>query len=240
MSPASVPEMSWAERAAERSPVVQRSRSRGVEQAKSIVEAARRLIAVKGPSFTTQELVKEAGIALQTFYRYFQGKDQLILAVIEDIIDESCVQYREGAGKIADPVERLRYYVASTVAGVGRSGGAGRGPSFITAEHWRLQTLYPKEVSRATRPFTDLVLGEITEATATGQLHPADPEYAAWLMTQLVMAVYHHYDSAGLDEPVELIAERLWAFCLAALGGQRGQGTRPPGRGTARSRRSVK
>jgi AcrR family transcriptional regulator len=69
---------------------VQRSRTRGVEQARSIVQAARRLIEVKGPAFTTHELVREAGIALQTFYRYFPGKDHLLLAVIEDIIDESC------------------------------------------------------------------------------------------------------------------------------------------------------
>ena len=62
--PATVDRVTWAERAAERSPVVQRSRDRGVEQAKSIVAAARRLVESKGPSFTTQELIKEAGIAL--------------------------------------------------------------------------------------------------------------------------------------------------------------------------------
>ena len=78
-SPATVARVTWAERAAERSPVVQRSRDRGVEQAKSIVAAARRLMESKGPSFTTQELIKEAGIALQTFYRYFPGKDYLLL-----------------------------------------------------------------------------------------------------------------------------------------------------------------
>ena len=90
MSEATVPGMSWAERAADRSPVVQRSRRRAAQQVQAIVQAARRLIALKGPSFTTQ----------------------------------------------------------------------------------------------------------------------------------LVMAVYHHYDCAGLDEPRELIAERLCGLCLAALGGQ--------------------
>jgi AcrR family transcriptional regulator len=225
--------MSWAERAADRSPVVQRSRSRGVQQAKAIVEAARRLIAVKGPSFTTQELVREAGIALQTFYRYFPGKDHLLLAVIEDIIDESCDQYRKAAGKLADPVERLRFYIASTMEGLSGSGG---GPSFITAEHWRLQTLYPAEISRATRPFTDLVLAEITDATDAGELHPANPEYSAWLITQLTMAVFHHYDSAGLNQPADVVANQLWAFCLGALGGSAptpGSGSAPtPGSGS--------
>jgi AcrR family transcriptional regulator len=205
-----------------------------VEQATAIVQAARHLIEVKGPSFTTQELIKEAGIALQTFYRYFAGKDQLLLAVIEDIIEEGCRRYREAAREIDDPVERLRAHLTATVSGLeaGR-----RGPSFITAEHWRLQTLYPDEVSRATQPFTDLLLEEIQAAVDAGQLHPADPEYSAWLMTQLAMSVFHHYDCAGLDEPAARIADRMWAFCLAALGGQ--EASRAPS-GTAGGRRGVR
>jgi AcrR family transcriptional regulator len=196
------------------------------------VEAARRLIAVKGPSFTTQELVREAGIALQTFYRYFPGKDHLLLAVIEDIIDESCQEYKKSAAKLRDPVERLRFYITSTVGGLASSG---RGPQFITVEHWRLQALYPEEVSRATQPFTNLILTEIEAATAEGRLHPSDPEYSAWLVTQLTMAVFHHYDSAGLSEPVDVIADRLWSFCLGALGGS--ALAKPVGRvGTRRGR----
>ena len=223
--------MTWAERAADRSPVVQRSRTRGVDQAKAIVRAARNLIETKGPSFTTQELVKEAKIALQTFYRYFPGKDQLLLAVIEDIIDENCQTYRKRASKLDDPVARLRLYITSTVDNLK---GPHNGPSFITAEHFRLQTLYPTEVSRATQPFTDLLLVEIHEAVAAGRLSPGDPDYSAWLMTQLAMAVFHHYDCAGLDEPAERIAERLWNFCLAALNGG---APAPPGRALSKSPR---
>ncbi len=194
-----------------------------MEQARTIVEAAQRLIAAKGPSFTTQELIKEAGIALQTFYRYFPSKDHLILAVIENIIDENCKEYKKRASKLTDPMDRLRLYVTATVSGLE---GIGKGPSFITAEHWRLQTIYPAEVSAATRPFTDLLLEEIRDAKGAGELETADPEYSAWLITQLVMAVFHHYDCAGLDEPSEQIGDRLWNFCLAALGGQSSGGGR--------------
>jgi AcrR family transcriptional regulator len=215
--PTDAERVTWAERAADRSPVVQRSRDRSLEQARSIVAAARRLIETKGPNFTTQELIKEAGIALQTFYRYFPGKDQLLLAVIEDIIDENCAMFREQARKLSDPVERLRYYVAATVHALETPG---KGPSFMTSEHFRLQTLYPADVSRATQPYTDLLVEEIRDAVAEDRVHPHDPDYAAWLITQLSMAVFHHYDCAGLDEPVDQIAERLWEFCYAALNGR--------------------
>jgi AcrR family transcriptional regulator len=206
----------WAERVAERSPVVRRSKDRGVEQATSIVAAARRLIETKGASFTTNELIKEAGIALQTFYRYFPGKDSLMLAVIENIIDENCAVFREEARKLPGPMERLHFYIDATVRALD---APGRGPSFMTSEHFRLQTLYPAEVSRATQHYTDLLVEEIRDATAAGRVHPRDPEYSAWLITQLTMAVFHHYDCAGLDEPTDQIAERLWEFCLGALHG---------------------
>ena len=81
MTAAPSPSASWAERVADRSEAVQRSRARQIEQAQAIVAAARRLIAERGDQFTTQELVKEARVSLQTFYRIFGGKDQLLLAV---------------------------------------------------------------------------------------------------------------------------------------------------------------
>jgi AcrR family transcriptional regulator len=195
---------------------VQRSKDRSIEQARLIVDAARRLVETMGPSFTTQDLIKEAGIALQTFYRYFSSKDYLLLAVIEDVIDENCHAFREQAAKLSGPVERLQFYVTATVQGLGASGS---GPSFITSEHFRLQTLYPDEVSQATQPYTDLLMKEIHDAVAAGHLQTKNPEYSAWLLTQLTMAVFHHYDCAGLDEPTDQIADKVWGFCLAAVGG---------------------
>jgi hypothetical protein len=136
--------------------------------------------------------------------------------VIEDVIDESCAVFQVHASLLSDPVERLRYYVSATVEGLA---AAGNGPSFITSEHFRLQTLYPAEVSQATQHFTDLLVDEIHDAMAAGLVHPQNPEYSAWLITQLTMAVFHHYDCAGLDEPTDQIAQRLWDFCFAALNG---------------------
>jgi AcrR family transcriptional regulator len=208
--------VTWADRVADRSPVVQRSKDRSFEQARVIVDAARRLVETKGPSFTTQDLIKEAGIALQTFYRYFSSKDYLLLAVIEDVIDENCHAFREQAAKLPGPVERLQFYVTATVKGLGASRS---GPSFITSEHFRLQTLYPAEVSQATQPYTDLLVEEISAAVTAGHLQTKNPEYSAWLITQLTMAVFHHYDCAGLDEPTDQIAHKLWEFCWSAIDG---------------------
>jgi AcrR family transcriptional regulator len=208
----------WAERAADRSPVVQRSRARQIEQAKVIVDAARRLIVERGGRFTTQELVKEAGVALQTFYRLFAGKDQLLLAVFEDLIAESCMHYEEAARELPDPVARLQFYVTEALRSVG-DGSLDIAPRFVTAEHWRLYQLFPEEMSRATQPFADLVATQLELAVVDGTLAPADPQRTAWFVTKLVMAVFHHYAFADLPDDSTAIRDELWEFCLAAVGG---------------------
>jgi TetR/AcrR family transcriptional regulator len=211
-------EASWAERVADRSESVQRSRARQIEQAEAIVAAARRLVTERGDQFTTQELVKEAGVALQTFYRIFGGKDQLLLAVFEDLIAESCADYERAAEALPDPIARLHFYVSVTVGSVNEA-SYGIGPRFVTAEHWRLHQLFPEEMARATQHFTDLVARQLVLADRQGLLAVADPERDAWYVTKLVMAVFHHYAYADAPVDAQTIGEELWEFCLRALGG---------------------
>jgi TetR/AcrR family transcriptional regulator len=224
MLTATVPEMSWAERAADRSPSVQRSRSKSIQQAEQIVVAARRLIEKQGGQFTTQELVKEAGVAIQTFYRCFGGKDQLMLAVLEDLMTESAQVYDEAARSLPDPVARLRLYLERVLGALERVSAPGA--RVVAAEHWRLYQLYPDEVSQAIQPFVDLVHREVEAAAAQGLLAPTDPPRDAWLLTRLLMGVYHHYAFAEIDD-MDAVIEHTWAFCLGALGGHvvKGEGT---------------
>ena len=215
-APAEIPS-TWEERAADRSPMVQRSRTASIRQARVIIDAARRLMERKG-EFTTQELAKEAGVVLQTFYRHFAGKDQLLLAVIEDAITEQANRLEALTADIADPVARLRLYVTSSLHSLSNPDFL-VGVCVITAEHWRLHQLFPDDMEKAVRPFLDLVHRTLLEAQAAGQAAPIDAERDAWLMVDLVRSVFHTYAFASLDRPLEEITEHVWAFCLRGIGG---------------------
>jgi AcrR family transcriptional regulator len=191
---------------------------RSVQQAKGIVEAARRLMQTKGDKFTTQELVKEAGVALQTFYRHFGGKDQLLLAVVEDLVTEASVELERAAADLDDPVERLRRYITTVLRSV-LTEDENAGAQFMTAAHWRLHQLFPEELARANQPFADLVERELRRAADAGLLHPTDPPRDAWFVMKLVMSIFHHYAFAPPSEPMDDIAEHTWEFCLAAFRG---------------------
>lgn len=184
---------------------------------RAIVDAARRLIEEQG-EFTTQELVSEAGVALQTFYRHFGGKDQLLLAVIEDIVGEQAAWAEATVRSMPDPVARLRFYVTTFLRSLGDSDAA-VGARYVTSQHLRLHQVLPKEIAKVGRPYVEVLRRELVAATDAGLLTPTDPVRDAWLVANTVQFVYHHYAFAPLDRPAEEIAEHVWTFLLRALGG---------------------
>jgi AcrR family transcriptional regulator len=207
----------WEERATDHSPIVQRSKSRSLRQARLIVDAGRRLLTRSG-EFTTQQLTKEAGVALQTFYRYFASKDQLLLAVLEDLIAEQSRAWESAAAAIDDPIERLHLYITRPLSALGGA-EAIVGARAVTAEHWRLQQLFPDDTAQIDRPLVDLVRRTLEAAHEGDLASPNDPEHDARLIVDVVRSTYHHYAYASLDRSIDGIAEHIWLFCLRAIGG---------------------
>ena len=186
-----------------------------------MLDAARRLIDSKGDEFTTQELVAEAGVALQTFYRYFASKDELLLAVIGDAMTDACERWADAAAELPDPLARLRYYLTSTLELLEGDGNKAATARFIVSTRWQLHRNYAKELAEAEKPFVDLVRGEVNAAIAAGLLNPADPEWDSWFLAELARSVFHFYAfAAHADGEMEVVKERLWQFCLTALGGR--------------------
>jgi AcrR family transcriptional regulator len=213
------PVISPADRAAGRSPFLQQRRSRNIEQMKNMVEAAKRLISQQGSGFTAQELAREAGVAVQTFYRHFGGKDQLLLAVLEELMATHAAEGAAAARGLPDPLARLRFYVMGALAALDDAHQVPGLPQFITMEHWRLYQLFPQEVALATQPITDLFAREIQAAQDQGLIAPSDVTAGAELMVILVRTVFHQYAFARKNEPAATIAERVWGFCLQGIGG---------------------
>jgi TetR/AcrR family transcriptional regulator len=182
-----------------------------------LVDAAVRLIARKGDAFTTQELVKEAGVALQTFYRYFTSKDELMLAVISDTLTAAAEDWAAASTDLQDPIGRLHLYITSIFETVDRGGDGAATALFIVSTHWRLHRILPAELAAAEQPLVDVVLAEIRRGQAAGVLHPSNAESDAWFVMELVRSVYHYYAYAP-NRSDELKAD-LWNFCLKALGG---------------------
>ena len=213
-----VPSESWVERAVDRSAAVQRSRTRIANQVRLMLDAARRLIRDKD-DFTTQELVAEAGVALQTFYRYFTSKDELLLALIGDAMTEACDHWAEAAATLPDPMERLRFYITAPLERFQSDSKDAAGMRFIVSTHWHLHRIFPKELAEVEQPFVDLIVAEINSAADRGLLQPRNPEWDAWFVVELLRSVNHYYAyAAKTGDDLNVTKENLWQFCRTALG----------------------
>ncbi|MGV0740545.1 TetR/AcrR family transcriptional regulator [Mycobacterium syngnathidarum] len=208
----------WVERAVGRSVSVQRSRIRIENQVRQLQDAALALIADKGDDFTTQELVNEAGVALQTFYRYFASKDELVLAVLGDALAKACEQMRNAAEQLPDPLARLDYYITSTLERFGAGSNTGM-MRFLVSARWRLHRQFPSELAEVEKPFAALLESEIAAAARAGSLRPIHPESDSWFAAQLIRSLYHYYTyvTPTADE-LAVVKAQLWRFCVNGLG----------------------
>lgn len=185
-----------------------------------MLDAARRLITTKADEFTTQELAAEAGVALQTFYRYFASKDELLLAVIGDAMTDACKRWAEAGAELPDPLARLRYFLTSTLDLLDGDDNRAATARFVVSTRWRLHRNYAKELAEAEQPFVDMLRGEVIAAIDAGLLKPSDPQWDPWFLAELTRSVFHFYAFAEHpDGELEVVKERLWQFCLTALGG---------------------
>src|SRR4026208_763799 len=84
----------WRQRAVSRS--LSAARSRAEQRVQRFLDAAFELIDEKGTTeFTIQEVVDRSKQSLRGFYQYFDGKDELLLALFEETTRESIEDIRK-------------------------------------------------------------------------------------------------------------------------------------------------
>ena len=83
--------------------------ARGRMRSAQILRAAARLMERTGSqAMSMQALAEEAGVSVGLIYRYFGGKDDLLFAVIVDVLDSFATRVPEAvAAAKPDPVEQL-------------------------------------------------------------------------------------------------------------------------------------
>ena len=87
-TPEDANEPAWRQRAVSRS--LNAARSRAEQRVQRFLDAAFELIDEKGTTeFTIQEVIDQSKQSLRGFYQYFDGKDELLLALFEETIREA-------------------------------------------------------------------------------------------------------------------------------------------------------
>jgi AcrR family transcriptional regulator len=208
----------WRQRAVSRS--LNAARSRAEKRAQRFLDAAFELMDEKGTTdFTIQEVIDRSKQSLRGFYQYFNGKDELLLALFEESVRESIEDQRAVIESETDPLARLRAFVIRLhewcdPADTRKRGAHNRRP--ISEFMVQLAGSHPDRVRAAIAPTADLLADLLDAANAAGEIEISDTRRTTALVMRTVM--YSWFGNRLTQSNRHRIsAEDTWQFCLNGL-----------------------
>jgi AcrR family transcriptional regulator len=214
---------SWRELAVARS--LDSARMRAETRVQRFLDAAVELMnASPGKEFTVQEVVERSGQSLRSFYQYFAGKHELLLALFEESVRSTAEHLRECVAEEDDPMDRLHRFVVEyyrLCRPTARSRSVKRYPIIGMADFaQQLLTEYPKEASIAFVPLVSLLDELLEDATAAGLVRSdVHRGRATGVILQAVMFnVFATTISGSSGRGGDSASEDLWNLILHGIG----------------------
>jgi len=218
------PALSWRELAVARS--LDSARTRAENRVQRFLDAALELMSdsESGSEFTVQEVVERSGQSLRSFYQYFGGKHELLLALFEESVRSTTEVLRERVAEEHDPGGRLHrfvveYYRLCRPARKGRASAKGLTRGMVEFAQ-QLLTQYPTEAARVFVPLVSLFKELLDDAAAAGVVHGGlRHERVAGVLLESIM--FHTFSTTigGLHVRADTDdAEELWELLLHGIG----------------------
>jgi AcrR family transcriptional regulator len=213
---------SWRELAVARS--LDPARVRAEKRVQRFLDAALELMSTSETNdFTVQQVVERSGQSLRSFYQYFTGKYELMLALFEESVRTTAAHLEEKVASVDAPIDRLRvflseYYALCTPPPSGKR-AAKRTPNPLAIAEFaqQLLTAHPKEAAQAFRPLVTVLEGLLDDAAADGALRPGlDHRRVAGVLLQAIM--FNTFASTISGSPLRDDGDAvLWDLALNGL-----------------------
>jgi len=209
----------WRHRAVSKS--LSAARTRAEQRVQGLLDAAFELIDERGTTqFTIQEVVDRSKQSLRSFYEYFDGKDELLLAMFEETVREGFDDITAAVEAETDPVARLRAFIirlhewCEPADSNRKRGSHNRRP--ISEFTMQLAVTHAEQVTAAMAPITLMLLDLLERAVAAKVIRSDDIRRTASLVQQTVM--YSWFGNRLVRDPrMRVTAEETWEFCLHGL-----------------------
>jgi AcrR family transcriptional regulator len=215
----------WRQRAVSRS--LHAARSRAEVRVQRFLDAAFELMDEKGSTdFTIQEVIDRSKQSLRGFYQYFNGKDELLLALFEETVRESIDDLRAVIEAEAEPIVRLRAFVICLHEWCDpgdtprKRGTHNRRP--ISEFSVQLAGNHPDRVKAALAPISQLLVELLDAANESGDIEVTDRRRTGALVMRTVMYSWFG-NRLAQSARMRITAEDTWEFCLQGLHGRTGK-----------------
>lgn len=167
--------------------------------------------------FKVESVLRQAGLSTRSFYRHFEKKSDLLLALLEFELGGAAIKLRRVTTAEDSPSDKIRAFVAAVVD-MGYRADLAK-PSSLFASHWReLLPEYPMAIDRCTQRMIAPLVDAITEGRALGELHSEDPVADAWAIFYLAAGPTADQAARGGSLPRAELEHIIMPFITRAIG----------------------
>jgi AcrR family transcriptional regulator len=220
------PAVSWRDAAVARS--LDSARMRAESRVQRFIDAALELMndSTSGKDFTVQEVVERSGQSLRSFYQYFGGKQELLLALFEESVQSTADAVRGRIADEDDALERLHlfvveYYRLCRPQPKNKKTPKKTPPRALAEFAQQLLTAQPTEAARAFVPLVTLFEEVLADAEDAGYLRPGLPKRrVSGVVLEAIMfnAFSSTIGGVSMDGDGGDPAEELWNLMFHGIG----------------------
>jgi AcrR family transcriptional regulator len=206
---------SWRDRAVERS--LRGARAKAMSRSDRFIDAAMEILSETGRTdFTVQELIERSKTSLRSFYQHFSGKEELLLALFEEVITTTSADWRAEVESL-DALTALRELLEGIYGQAGGPDGGGINRA-LSVFHLHLAESRPAEYARVLAPLRALILEQIEKGVAEQTVRSdLDAETLATIVLQTLVGAAHMHALGVAPNGGAIDSDRLWEFCLGGL-----------------------
>jgi AcrR family transcriptional regulator len=206
--------LSWRDLAVARS--LDSARLRAESRVQRFLDAAVELLTTgSGKDFTVQEVVERSGQSLRSFYQYFSGKHELLLALFEESVRSTSELLRQ------EIAHESAYYRLCRPTDKKKAVSLNNRPPIMAEFAQQLLTTHPKEAAQAFAPLVAL-FEELLQEAVSAKVVRADVRSGPIVGVVLEVIMFNAFSSTigGLSLQLDEgnAAEELWKFVFQGIG----------------------
>ncbi len=166
------------------------------------------------------DIVREAGLSNQAFYKHFRSKSELFLAILDDGQRELVTYLQHQTDKADTGLGKIRNWVVGIMSQASASADASATRGVMMNSH-ELQAEYPEECDRLNQLLTEPLVAAIERAEEEGTVRSTDPKRTAMTIFRLAGSTAETHvlrRRVPSEEDIEFLVE----FILSGLGAEVG------------------
>ncbi|BBX42129.1 TetR/AcrR family transcriptional regulator [Mycobacterium simiae] len=206
----------WQQRTIERR--LSTARARALARSSRFLATALELVEESGKAdFTIQTLIDRSNLSLRAFYQHFAGKEELLLALYENVTSQFTEDIRQEVAAADGPMEQLEAFCRGVLSRAESSEAVGG--RVMTIYNLSLEIERPDDFAKVWEPHQKLLTKIITSCARVGlvrtDMTPA--QLTILLNTTLTALAQIGVFHLGGGKGPKLTEDQLWAWCKQAV-----------------------